>query len=85
MCSSCARADVFPGIPVCPVYRFFLVLPLQAGKPGHRLYQAAAGIEAMGAGYTAACGKCMKRATQMFYNKALKDISRAVVEALVRY
>ena len=47
----CARAGVFPGIPVhagipvyrfaglpvCPVYRFFLVLPLQAGKSGHRL------------------------------------------------
>ena len=44
ICSSCARAGVFPGIPactglpVCPVYRFFLVLPLQAGKSGHRLY-----------------------------------------------
>ena len=48
-------------------------------------YQAAAGIEAMGAGYMAVCGKCMKRATQMFYSKALKDISRAVVEAPVRY
>ena len=39
ICSSCARAGVFPGIPVCPVYRFFLVLPLQAGKSGHRLYR----------------------------------------------
>ena len=38
ICSSCARAGVFPGIPVCPVYRFFLVLPLQAGQSGHRLY-----------------------------------------------
>ena len=38
ICSSCARAGVFPGMPVCPVYRFFLVLPLQAGKSGHRLY-----------------------------------------------
>ena len=38
ICSSCAREGVFPGIPVCPVYRFFLVLPLQAGKSGHRLY-----------------------------------------------
>ena len=44
ICSSCARAGVFPGtcwytgLPVCPVYRFFLVLPLQAGKSGHRLY-----------------------------------------------
>ena len=38
ICSSCARAGVFPGIPVCPVYRFFLVLPLQAGKSGYRLY-----------------------------------------------
>ena len=38
ICSSCARAGVFHGIPVCPVYRFFLVLPLQAGKSGHRLY-----------------------------------------------
>ena len=28
ICSSCARAGVFPSIPVCPVYRFFLVLPL---------------------------------------------------------
>ena len=37
ICSSCARAGVFPGIRVCPVYRFFLVLPLQAGKSGHRL------------------------------------------------
>ena len=41
--SSCARAGVFPGIPactglpVCPVYRFFLVLPLQTDKSGHRL------------------------------------------------
>ena len=38
ICSSCARAGVFPGIPVCPVYRLFLALPLQAGKSGHRLY-----------------------------------------------
>ena len=38
ICSSFARAGVFPGIPVCPVYRFFLVLPLQAGRSGHRLY-----------------------------------------------
>ena len=25
ICSSCARASVFPGIPVCPVYRFFFI------------------------------------------------------------
>ena len=28
----------YTGLPVCPVYRLFLVLPLQAGKSGHRLY-----------------------------------------------
>ena len=28
----------YTGLPVRLVYRFFLVLPLQAGKSGHRLY-----------------------------------------------
>ena len=35
---TCGRFPRYTGLPDCPVYRFFLVLPLQAGKSGHRMY-----------------------------------------------
>ena len=42
-------------------------------------YQAAAGIETMGAGLIAASGKCIKRAMQMFCGKELGGRSTADV------